>query len=175
MTLAADAVLRKTVSASGDSLQSFRVVNADIVYASALVGQALIGHASAGYILPYAPAALLCPIGWSVDPAVTGDTSASPVPEASIDIGGGGKLLTVTGIANTIADIGKDVFPVTDNTFNLVRVANQIAIGTIYRSHSSTQVWVQTEPMWKYLNMWDVDEVPTPTPSPTPSPTPTPT
>ena len=128
-----------------------------------------------GYIIPYTPTALLCPIGWSIDPAVTGDTSASPVPEASIDIGGGGKLLTVTGIANTVADIGKPVYPVTDNTFALVYGANQIPIGRIYRSQSSTQAWVQTEPMWKLLNVWEVDEVPTPSPSPTPSPTPTPT
>lgn len=175
MTLAADATMRKTVSASGDSLQSFQVVNADIVYASALVGLALPGHGTPGFIVPYTPTANLCPIGFSVDPAVTGNSSGSPVPEASIDIGGGGMLLTITGLANTVADIGKKVYPVTDNTFALTYGANTINIGHIYRSQSATQAWVQVEPMFKLLNVWDAEEVPTPTPTPSPTPTPTPT
>lgn len=171
MTLAADATLIKV----GASIKSFRVVNGDIIYASALVGLALPGHGSEGFILPYAPAAFLCPIGFAMDAAITGDSSGTPVPRQSVDIGGGIIRLTVTGIANTVADVGKKVFPLTDNTFNLVEILNQIRIGNIVDSVSSTQVDVLVPPMFKLLNDWYENEQPTPTPTATPSPTPTPT
>lgn len=166
MTLAADVQMIKRTHV----INNFRAVDSDILYAGALVGIALPGHASAGYILPYAPAQYLMPIGFAMDAAVTGDASASPVPEQSVDIGGGIVALTVTGIANDVTDIGKRVFPLTDNTFALVEsAAYQIMIGIVVGNRSSTEVDVLVCPMCSIAAIWEAEEIPTPTPTPTPT------
>ena len=149
------------------------VVNGDIVYAGTLVGLGMTGHAGAGYLVPYTSVTKLCPIGFALDAAVTGDSSASPKPAQSVDIGGGVHLLTVVGIAGTQADLGKRVWATADDTFSLVEQDAGYSIGVVLAAYSSTQVYVLVHPasvlLMRYHSVAEPDFTPTPTPTPTPT------
>lgn len=102
-----------------------QVINGDIVYAGSYAiagtrdaatssnrGRAMpAGVISAGYL----------PLGF-VDQQRTGDTSASPIPEASINVEGKiVKNMSITDDAGTIADNFRKVYLTDDQTFTLTR------------------------------------------------------
>lgn len=170
MTATADLPLTNHRSGP-DNIWRIPVVDSDIAYAGTLVGLALPGHASAGYLVPYAPAANLCPIGFALDSAVTGDSSATPKPAQSVDIGGGIHLLTVAGIAGTQADVGDIVWASADDTFTLSEQSNGWPIGRIIGTFSATQVYVLVFSAAVLLEQFWTQETsqafsPTPTPTP---------
>lgn len=68
----------------------------------------------------------------------TGDTAATPPPEAVVDIGGGViERATVTGVADQTA-VGKKVYATGVNTFTLTETAFLGAVGEVTRWHAGT-------------------------------------
>lgn len=149
---------------------AFTVKNAATIYGNALVGLGMPGHASAGYVFPYAPAAYVCPVGFAIGPEQLGDTSASPVPTTEVSIEEHERKLTITGLAGTVADVGKAVWASADGTFTLTEQSNGWVIGTIKESVSATQAWVAIHSWQQFLLQYrtEVAQVFSPTPTPTP-------
>src|SRR3989304_3376522 len=84
--------------------------------------------ATVGRILPFNDAAEYIPLGFIVN-RVTGDVSASEIPEVIVDIEGGIRYVSVTGLVGTKADLSAMVYATDDGTFTLTRPTVGIALG----------------------------------------------
>jgi len=144
----------ETAGGSGNSLHAAKVVNGDIIYKGALVGIAqddFATTASRGYAVPVSNTANITFAGVALR-QVTGDTGATPVPEVEIDTSGVLlKKVTVTGVTAQL-DVGKEVYPTTDNVDDLDINASTFdrPIGFISRWYSSTTCDVQLYSMNDY-------------------------
>ena len=109
-------------------------------------------------------------LGWHVEESITGDTSASPKPRASLITGPFyWHRCPVTGLAGTAADIGKRVWATDDGTYTVTdpgSVGTEVGVVVMYSTSSVADVWMRN-----ILGQVDVYSVlPTPTPTPTPTP-----
>lgn len=78
------------------------------------------------------------PLGWSMA-RTTGDTAASPIVNAEVDLQSRiFSNVAVTGLAGTVADVGKVVYMTDDATFTLTRPTLGHPMGVISRWRSST-------------------------------------
>lgn len=143
-TMTADAL--PTNGVKGDKTYSFKVKNATDAFFGGLVA-----IDSTGYLKPWAGAAGEKPLGRmqpTPDPTgqlanpLTGDTSASPVPEATVCLESEVIInVPVTG-ASAITDIGKTVYLNTDNInadLTLTRPTRGLPFGIVLRWLSSTR------------------------------------
>jgi len=128
MALSADVIY----TSASDVVQSVPAVNGDVLYAGAL-----IGINSAGYAAPWDDVANMMFIGVCMK-QVTGDTSASPVPEANINTSGMILKKATIGNASSQTDVGILCYATDDNTFTLSSTSNVNAIGRVSRWYSST-------------------------------------
>lgn len=126
------------------SVLALRVKDAEVIYAGAAIALGGPGHASAGYAFNFvADVTNTIFVGWALE-AVTGDTSATEPPEVKLDIGG--RLfenLAVSGLAGTIADVGKPVYMSDNGTFTVTAPTTgqeRPLIGYITRAISATRV-----------------------------------
>lgn len=128
----------------GDKTLSFKVKNATAAYFGGLVALA------AGYLKPFAAAAGEIPVGRLLPTPMatslgttplTGDTSASPVPEGTVATESEVLInVPVTGVS-AITDVGKIVYLSTDNLsadLTLTRPTRGVPVGLITRWYSST-------------------------------------
>lgn len=125
--------------------EAFRVKNAVTIYNRSIAS--LLGPAAAsanGYVVPFAGAAGEIPLGPKSGGKTLGNTSGTPIPETAIGFQPDAEILTVAGVANTIADVGCLVHATDDNTYTIAARAARttpgcsgIAIGMIVR-HSTT-------------------------------------
>lgn len=96
--------------------------------------------ASRGRAFPYTGADGEIPLGFSTS-RQTGDTSATPIVEATADLSGRvHKNIAVTGLAGTVADNLRKVYAITDdNTFTITKPStNALPVGVISRFISAT-------------------------------------
>lgn len=143
MALSADVIYES----ASDQIQSVPAVNGDVLYAGAL-----IGIDSAGYAAPWADTSNYNFAGVCMK-QVTGDTSASPVPEANVNTSGMIlKKVTVTG-ASGQTDVGVLVYASDDNTFDLSATSNVKAVGRISRYYQSTTCDVDLFTPTEYLGL----------------------
>lgn len=121
MVLAANSQL----SVRGADLAAIQVITGDIVYAGAYVAIGSRDHATAasrGRVIPYADDTEgLIPMGFALQ-QVTGDTSATPIPSAEIDVSDRVvKNHAVTGLGGVFGDVGRLVYAVDDGAYTLTR------------------------------------------------------
>ena len=128
MALSADVIYES----ASDQIQSVPAVNGDVLYAGAL-----IAIDSAGYAAPWADPTNYNFIGVCMK-QVTGDTSASPVPEANVNTSGMILKKATIGNASSQTDVGILCYATDDNTFTLSSTSNVNAIGRVSRWYSST-------------------------------------
>ena len=114
-------------------------------------------------------------LGWHVDESVTGDTSASPKPRASLITGPfRWPSAPVSNLAGTVADNGKRVWATDDGTYTVQDPGgNGAEVGYVDNYVSSSYADVIFFMRGGYVDT--LSTLPTPSPSPTPTPTPTPT
>lgn len=139
--MALSAATKRLVSrASGLSVQ---IANSAVVYAGGFAQLRGPDHAtSQGYAAPYndEKGAIFAGLFESANglTSATGDTSASPVPEAAIDVDPQVlRRIAVTGAASR-GDIGKPVYATDDNTLSLTRPTNGTPVGMVVEWHTST-------------------------------------
>lgn len=127
-------------------VESFQVVDTEVIYRDALVGIYDSTGADPGRIRPYAAGVTgLIPLGIALPHSgansVTGDTSASPVVECGVYVGETIVMgLPVTG-ASTVASVGVDFYCGTDNInsdLTLTQTGTDRAVGFISRYNSAT-------------------------------------
>lgn len=110
-------------------------------------------------------------LGWHNGDAVTGSTSTSPPPRASLITGPfmWEKLTLAAGLAGTNADIGKRIWATDDGTYTAQDPGSTGAeVGLVSHYRSATQC-----DAWMFARIGHVDSLePLPTPTPTPTPTP---
>jgi hypothetical protein len=134
-----------TADARRDSREGYipliaaQVVNTSVEYAASYTCMNSRGHGtsgSRGRVQPWASAIYQIPLGfaWS---GVTGNTGASPIPEAQIDAGDTYERVAVTG-AGSVADQGRLVFMSDDATWTLTRPTLGTPQGMIVRWYTST-------------------------------------
>ena len=111
--------------------ESYLVVDADIVYAGALVGVS-----AAGFLIPWDNTATSRFVGIALD-QVTGDTSADIPVEVACDTEGR-TLLSVAVASAVQGSVGAQVFSTTDNVADLALTATSPAIGWIKRFVSAS-------------------------------------
>tara|TARA_R100000808_G_scaffold9782_1_gene26541 strand:- start:3383 stop:3820 length:438 start_codon:yes stop_codon:yes gene_type:complete len=142
MALSAD-VIYETAS---PIVQAVPALNGDICYAGALI--AIDGD---GYAAPWADTAGYVFAGLAMR-QVTGDTSASPVPECEINTSGPIlKKVAVTGSTGQ-TDVGVLVFATDDNSLELgLTPTNVKAVGRVSRWYSGTTCDVQLFTPAEYL------------------------
>lgn len=141
MALAANgtAVLRDSVQLAAQAATTAAIFNQARVFG---------GHnshgtsATRGRVAPWTGADGEIPLGRATS-RQTGDTSATPIVEATVDMSAYiAKNIAVTGLAGTIADNFKKVYQITDdNTFTLTRPAagsSTLPVGVVTRFISST-------------------------------------
>ena len=141
MALSADVIYES----ASDQIQSVPAVNGDILYAGAL-----IGIDSAGYAAPWADTTNYNFVGVCMK-KVTGDTSASPVPEANVNTSG--MILKKVSIVNASSqtDVGILCYATDDNTLTLSSTSNVNAIGRVSRWYQSTTCDVDLFTPTEYL------------------------
>lgn len=99
-------------------------------------GGGLMGRAS-GRVVKWADTAGYAFLGY-LNRGVVGNTSASPIPEAELDISGTIlERVAVTG-ASAATDVGSLVYGTDDNVLTLTPTVSVGAIGRVIRWHSST-------------------------------------
>lgn len=131
---------------------NYKVANSNTIYMGAIVGLAQADYvpltADRGYAIPwentanveYLGIAINSPFDLSVTNTVVGNTSASVIPEVTVE---GGIIVlqqvTVTGVA-AVTDTGDQVYGATDNPNDLTTVSNNTdgALGEVERWYSST-------------------------------------
>lgn len=145
MTALADVLQRKLRSTKTISL---KVKNAATIYPGALVAVDILeGSTSRGYALPYDGSAGQMLVGRALptpdihnlgNSYVTGNTSASPVPEVTVvcDESEIYEQASVTG-ATSIALVGSPVYASDDNVLTLTRPTRGTIVGKVIRVHSS--------------------------------------
>lgn len=115
-------------------------------------------------------------LGWHAEETVTGDTSASPKPRASLITGPfrWENCVIDAGLAGTVADNAKRVWATDDDSYTCQDPGGSGAeVGYVDNYIDSTHADVIFYFRGGYVDT--LSPLPTPTPSPTPSPTPTPT
>jgi hypothetical protein len=128
MALSADYIYET----ANPEIQAVPAVNGDVLYAGAL-----IGIDSAGYAAPWDDVTNYNFVGVCMR-QVTGDTSASPVPEAEINTSGVILKKATIGNASSQTDVGILCYATDDNTFTLSSTSNVNAVGRVSRWYSST-------------------------------------
>jgi len=141
MALSADVIYES----ASDQIQSVPAVNGDILYAGAL-----IGIDSAGYAAPWADTTNYNFAGVCMK-QVTGDTSASPVPEANINTSGMILKKVTVPNASSQTDVGILCYATDDNTLTLSSTSNVNAIGRVSRWYQSTTCDVDLFTPTEYL------------------------
>lgn len=144
MALSADVIYSSATS----EVQAVPALNGDILYAGAL-----LGVDADGYAAPWSDAAGMTLLGICMK-QVTGDTSASPVPEANVSSSGMIlRQISVTSAAGQ-TDVGALVFATDDNTFALgLTPTNVQAVGRVSRYYSGTTCDVQLFTPGEYLGL----------------------
>ncbi len=141
MALSAD-VIYETAS---PIVQAVSALNGDVCYAGALIG--IDGN---GYAAPWADTSGYVFAGIAMR-QVTGDTSASPVPECEINTSGPIlKKVAVTGSTGQ-TDVGVLCYASDDNTLDLSATSNVKAVGRVSRWYSGTTCDVQLFTPGEYL------------------------
>lgn len=134
----------------GDKL-AFRIANSTAV----AVGEYAVLN-TGGFLTTPADTAGFIPLGFitgfsdldTANGTDTGDTSATPPPEAFVDVDGGAvKLTALTGAAGTVADVGLKIYVTGVNTFTLTETTNLPAVGEVVRSASTSDIDVYFYPM----------------------------
>lgn len=108
-------------------------------------------------------------LGWHVEESVTGDTSASPKPRASLITGPfRWRKCPVSNLAGTVADNGKRVWATDDGTYNVQDPGGSGAeVGYIDNYVNSSYADVIMHFRGGYCDT--LSTLPTPTPTPTPT------
>ncbi len=133
--LAAD---KKVEYTQGQEL-GFPVINADIIYAGALVSVN-----AAGYALPGSDAAGQIFQGVAMNAQ---DNSSGAAGDKTVTLLRRGLFKMTLGTAITQANVGDNVFLVDDQTVDVTaQVANKIFVGIIASYIDSTHAWVDIEP-----------------------------
>jgi len=151
-----------TLSSDLRELRAFQIADAEVVYQGGYYGVN-----AAGYLTEMADTVALAPVGTinhfgmgcadaagALPLSVTGDTSATPPPQAVVDIGG--KILEGVPVAgaSTIADLMDHVYLGTDNLLadlTITPTTNTPPIGEIIKFHSATSFDVQ---LYSHAVMW---------------------
>jgi len=143
MALSADVIYES----ASDVVQAVPAVNGDILYAGAL-----IAINADGYAVPWADTTGNNFMGVCMR-QVTGDTSASPVPEAEINTAG--MILKKVTIVNASSqtDVGILCYATDDNTLTLSSTSNVNAIGRCSRWYSSTTCDVDLFTPTEYMSL----------------------
>lgn len=129
-------------------VQNYKVLNAGVVYVGSFAGL-LNGTSTAqrGYLKAYADQNSIkylglvigSPFDLSTSLSVTGNTSATRIPMATVEAGPGIlKNYTVTG-ASAATDVGRQVYLRNDNDMNLTQILSP-RIGRVEYWHTSTTV-----------------------------------
>lgn len=136
MALSADTVRRMRSGITG----AIQIINAEVIYAGSYLALASQSHttaASRGRVDVFNDTGGMAPLGFA-NKGATGDTSASPIVEAEVELGGGVvESVAVTG-ASAATDVGRLVYMTDDNTFTLTRPTTGVAIGVVIRWQTST-------------------------------------
>lgn len=138
----------KPVAANAEAVEStdlnvsVQIINAATPYTGSYMyigGPDHVTAANKGRVAAWTGAAGEIPLGFCVSlEAATGDTSASPIPEAEIMQGGCVlKQIAVTGVT-AVTDQGKRVFLSDDATLTLTRPTRGSIAGRIIRWYTST-------------------------------------
>lgn len=135
----------------GHDVQSFKILNAEVIYNGALVTLDL----QDGYLRNLEDTSgtndRFCGIAIPKTNSVTGDTSASPVVECPVSIGGCVlEKVAVTG-ASAVTNTGDPVFATDENTLTLSSTSNLKKVGVVLRWYSSTTCDVGLFSMYEYL------------------------
>lgn len=72
----------------------------------------------------------------------TGNSSSTPPPRAGVALNSRIALLTITGLAGTAADVGREVWASDDGTFVLLRAAKYAWAGVVIKENNSTTAYV---------------------------------
>lgn len=148
------------------------VLNSSVIYYGALCS----ANTDTGACKPYDGTESDKLLGWHVEEKVTGDTTASPKPRASLVTGPfrWPRCPIAAGLAGAVADNGKRVWATDDGTYTCQDPGGSGAeVGYVDNYVSSSAADVIMYFRGGYVDTFSV--LPTPTPTPTPSPTPTPT
>ena len=127
-------------------VQNYKVLNAGVIYVGSFVG-ALNGTSTAqrGYAKAYADQnsikylglAIGSPFSLSTSLSITGDTSATRIPQVTIECGPGIlRSYTVTG-SSAATDVFRQVYLRNDNDMNLTQILAP-RIGRVEYWHTST-------------------------------------
>ena len=108
-------------------------------------------------------------LGWHVEETVTGDTSATPKPRASLVTGPfRWPTMPVTALVGTVADNGKRVWAVNDGSYTVTDPGSTgCEVGYVDNYISSSYADVIMYFRGGYVDVFS----PLPTPTPTPTPT----
>lgn len=136
MALSANLVRRKRET----MVMAWQAVHSSAIYAGGYMALGSRDHATAanrGRIYPYNDELGAIPLGFALQQQ-TGNTGASPIPEAEVEIGETiVQNCAVTGAAGTYADVGRLVYATDDGTFTLTRPTIGIALGMIVRARAA--------------------------------------
>jgi len=141
------------------------VLDAEVLYYGALVSC----DTDVGACKPYDGTETDKLLGWHVEETVTGDTSATPKPRASLITGPfRWPRMPVTGLAGTVADNGKRIWAITDATYTTADPGGTGAeVGYVDNYVSSSYADVILRNVGGYVDALSVLPTPTPTPTPT--------
>lgn len=157
MTAAAADMTRNTESPASRDVSAFKIGNGKILYAGALIALATARHATAGlpgYATPFAGAKGEFAIGRKYGSYVTGDTSASPIPEGEIELNGRVENnVAVSNLAGDITDVTKIVYATDDKTYDVTRPTRGQPVGMVIGSVSSTRAAVYFFSMGEMIAM----------------------
>jgi hypothetical protein len=168
MALTAAKLYQIRPRASGIDVQAFKIANAEKIWYGALVALEQNVGADAGYLknMDDLSGTYDTFVGIAVPPCypdattgawngnyVTGDTSASPKPECSVDISGPTlEYVSVAG-ASGQTNVGERVYASDESTLTLTATSYHYAIGVVVRWHTSTYCDVRLFSFMEYLAM----------------------
>jgi hypothetical protein len=131
----------------GPQTLSFEAVNAAEIFNQSFMMLGSRSHATAavqGRARAWNDEVGAIPLGYSMA-RTTGNTSASPIVRAEVDLQGRVHAnVVVTGLAGTVADVGRVIYMTDDNTFTLTRPTLGHPIGIVSNWISATNADVYT-------------------------------
>lgn len=150
------------------------VLNAAVIYYSAFCSC----DTDTGACKPYDGTGSDKILGWHVEETVTGDTTASPKPRASLITGPfrWPRCPVYAGLVGTVADNGKRIWAVNDGGYTAVDPGGSgCEVGYVDNYIAGDTDNAHVIMYWRGGYVDTFSPLPTPSPSPTPTPTPTPT
>jgi hypothetical protein len=158
--MALSAAVQRRYRVLDSAVQNYRVANGVTIYLGAICAVANVSYvttAKRGYLIPwddlangqYAGIAIGSPFNLSTSNTVVGNTSASPVVEASVETG---ELIlekfAVTG-ASAQSDVGKNVFASDDDTLTLTSgTLNRVGVVEYWYSSTTCDVRLFGRSKW---------------------------